>query len=187
MQAKEERLKAFQEGFYAWRTKEAQNEQALMDTAPLIGDYFASFNTVEELKADVADRNSTKIKKLDKHNKRTFGSLLYCKLSLDLFIKTLPENATEEKRVLTQLDEVLTNFYADPKGYGTTALEKLPQIAEQLFKMDVKKLSDPKAYRMLCMEIYGMISIMTRALSHMGGFTKVLVSAVIDLGALQKK
>lgn len=56
-------MKSKEERFNEWRQEKAKSEQAYIKTVPLVEEYIKSFDTLAELRSDVANPDSEKIKK----------------------------------------------------------------------------------------------------------------------------
>lgn len=135
-------MKSKEERFNEWRQEKAKSEQAYIKTVPLVEEYIKSFDTLTELRNDVANPDSEKIKKMDAHKKRTLGVLLYAKLKLDEVIEKIPDSDSQEKDLLVELNNTLSKVYDNPKSDAKNRVKILIETTEHL--LDMENHSDPQ-------------------------------------------
>ncbi|HAT1978225.1 TPA: Dot/Icm T4SS effector Lem20 [Legionella pneumophila] len=174
-------MKSKEERFNEWRQEKAKSEQAYIKTVPLVEEYIKSFDTLTELRNDVANPDSEKIKKMDAHKKRTLGVLLYAKLKLDEVIEKIPDSDSQEKDLLVELNNTLSKVYDNPKSDAKNRVKILIETTEHL--LDMENHSDPQLAKELCADLYALLCIAKRSLKK----HETLASWFIDVHEINKK
>ncbi|HDV5710485.1 TPA: Dot/Icm T4SS effector Lem20 [Legionella pneumophila] len=174
-------MKNKEERFNEWRQEKAKSEQAYIKTAPLVEEYIKSFDTLAELRNDVANPDSEKIKKMDAHKRRTLGVLLYAKLKLDEVIEKIPDSDSQEKDLLVELNNTLSKVYDNPKSDAKNRVKVLIEATEHLLHME--NHSDPQLAKELCTDLYALLCIAKRSLKK----NEILASWFIDVHEINKK
>ncbi|HAT1823274.1 Dot/Icm T4SS effector Lem20 [Legionella pneumophila] len=174
-------MKSKEERFNEWRQEKAKSEQAYIKTVPLVEEYIKSFDTLAELRNDVANPNSEKIKKMDAHKRRTLGVLLYAKLKLDEVIEKISDSDSQEKDLLIELNNTLSKAYDNPKSDAKNRVKILIETTEQL--LDIEHHSYPQLAKELCADLYALLCIAKRSLKK----NEILASWFIDVHEINKK
>ncbi|HAT2008562.1 TPA: Dot/Icm T4SS effector Lem20 [Legionella pneumophila] len=174
-------MKSKEERFNEWRQEKAKSEQAYIKTVPLVEEYIKSFDTLAELRNDVANPNSEKIKKMDAHKRRTLGVLLYAKLKLDEVIEKISDSDSQEKDLLIELNNTLSKAYDNPKSDAKNRVKVLIETTEQL--LDIEHHSYPQLAKELCADLYALLCIAKRSLKK----NEILASWFIDVHEINKK
>ncbi|CZG68683.1 Dot/Icm T4SS effector Lem20 [Legionella pneumophila serogroup 1] len=174
-------MKSKEERFNEWRQEKAKSEQAYIKTVPLVEEYIKSFDTLAELRNDVANPNSEKIKKMDAHKRRTLGVLLYAKLKLDEVIEKISDSDSQEKDLLIELNNTLSKAYDNPKSDAKNRVKILIETTEQL--LDIQHHSYPQLAKELCADLYALLCIAKRSLKK----NEILASWFIDVHEINKK
>lgn len=174
-------MKSKEERFNEWRQEKAKSEQAYIKTVPLVEKYIKSFDTLAELRNDVANPNSEKIKKMDAHKRRTLGVLLYAKLKLDEVIEKISDSDSQEKDLLIELNNTLSKAYDNPKSDAKNRVKILIETTEQL--LDIQHHSYPQLAKELCADLYALLCIAKRSLKK----NEILASWFIDVHEINKK
>ncbi|CZG51721.1 TPA: Dot/Icm T4SS effector Lem20 [Legionella pneumophila] len=174
-------MKSKEERFNEWRQEKAKSEQAYIKTVPLVEEYIKSFDTLTELRNDVANPNSEKIKKMDAHKRRTLGVLLYAKLKLDEVIEKISDSDSQEKDLLIELNNTLSKAYDNPKSDAKNRVKILIETTEQL--LDIEHHSYPQLAKELCADLYALLCIAKRSLKK----NEILASWFIDVHEINKK
>ncbi|CZG46792.1 TPA: Dot/Icm T4SS effector Lem20 [Legionella pneumophila subsp. pneumophila] len=174
-------MKSKEERFNEWRQEKAKSEQAYIKTVPLVEEYIKSFDTLAELRNDVANPNSEKIKKMDAHKRRTLGVLLYAKLKLDEVIEKISDSDSQEKDLLVELNNTLSKAYDNPKSDAKKRVKILIETTEHL--LDIEHHSYPQLAKELCADLYALLCIAKRSLKK----NEILASWFIDVHEINKK
>lgn len=174
-------MKSKEEWFNEWRQEKAKSEQAYIKTVPLVEEYIKSFDTLAELRSDVANPDSEKIKKMDAHKRRTLSVLLYAKLKLDEVIEKISDSDSQEKDLLVELNNTLSKVYDNPKSDAKKRVKILIETTEHL--LDIKNHSDPQLAKELCADLYALLCIAKRSLKK----NEILASWFIDVHEINKK
>ncbi|HAT8859803.1 TPA: purine NTPase [Legionella pneumophila subsp. pneumophila] len=174
-------MKSKEERFNEWRQEKAKSEQAYIKTVPLVEEYIKSFGTLAELRNDVANPNSEKIKKMDAHKRRTLGVLLYAKLKLDEVIEKISDSDSQEKDLLVELNNTLSKAYDNPKSDAKNRVKILIETTEHL--LDIEHHSYPQLAKELCVDLYALLCIAKRSLKK----NEILASWFIDVHEINKK
>ncbi|HBD7142323.1 TPA: Dot/Icm T4SS effector Lem20 [Legionella pneumophila] len=174
-------MKSKEERFNEWRQEKAKSEQAYIKTVPLVEEYIKSFDTLAQLRNDVANPNSEKIKKMDAHKRRTLGVLLYAKLKLDEVIEKISDSDSQEKDLLIELNNTLSKAYDNPKSDAKNRVKILIETTEQL--LDIEHHSYPQLAKELCADLYALLCIAKRSLKK----NEILASWFIDVHEINKK
>lgn len=174
-------MKSKEERFNEWRQEKAKSEQAYIKTVPLVEEYIKSFDTLAELRNDVANPNSEKIKKMDAHKRRTLGVLLYAKLKLDEVIEKISDSDSQEKDLLIELNNTLSKAYDNPKSDAKNRVKILIETTEHL--LNIEHHSYPQLAKELCADLYALLCIAKRSLKK----NEILASWFIDVHEINKK
>ncbi|WP_408069196.1 Dot/Icm T4SS effector Lem20 [Legionella pneumophila] len=174
-------MKSKEERFNEWRQEKAKSEQAYIKTVPLVEEYIKSFDTLAELRNDVANPNSEKIKKMDAHKRRTLGVLLYAKLKLDEVIEKISDSDSQEKDLLIELNNTLSKAYDNPKSDAKNRVKILIETTEHL--LNIEHHSYPQLAKELCADLYALLCIAKRSLKK----NEILASWFIDAHEINKK
>ncbi|HEI8739224.1 TPA: Dot/Icm T4SS effector Lem20 [Legionella pneumophila] len=174
-------MKSKEERFNEWRQEKAKSEQAYIKTVPLVEEYIKSFDTLAELRSDVANPDSEKIKKMDAHKRRTLGVLLYAKLKLDEVIEKISDSDSQEKDLLVELNNTLSKAYDNPKSDAKKRVKILIETTEHL--LDIEHHSYPQLAKELCADLYALLCIAKRSLKK----NEILASWFIDVHEINKK
>ncbi|HAU3921221.1 TPA: purine NTPase, partial [Legionella pneumophila] len=158
-----------------------KSEQAYIKTVPLVEEYIKSFDTLAELRSDVANPDSEKIKKMDAHKRRTLGVLLYAKLKLDEVIEKISDSDSQEKDLLVELNNTLSKAYDNPKSDAKKRVKILIETTEHL--LDIEHHSYPQLAKELCADLYALLCIAKRSLKK----NEILASWFIDVHEINKK
>ncbi|AOU49727.1 Dot/Icm T4SS effector Lem20 [Legionella pneumophila] len=174
-------MKSKEERFNEWRQEKAKSEQAYIKTVPLVEEYIKSFDTLAELRNDVANPNSEKIKKMNAHKRRTLGVLLYAKLKLDEVIEKISDSDSQEKDLLIELNNTLSKAYDNPKSDAKNRVKILIETTEHL--LNIEHHSYPQLAKELCADLYALLCIAKRSLKK----NEILASWFIDVHEINKK
>ncbi|HBD7329652.1 TPA: Dot/Icm T4SS effector Lem20 [Legionella pneumophila] len=174
-------MKSKEERFNEWRQEKAKSEQAYIKTVPLVEEYIKSFDTLAELRSDVANPDSEKIKKMDAHKRRTLGVLLYAKLKLDEVIEKISDSDSQEKDLLIELNNTLSKAYDNPKSDAKNRVKILIETTEHL--LNIEHHSYPQLAKELCADLYALLCIAKRSLKK----NEILASWFIDVHEINKK
>ncbi|WP_457605074.1 Dot/Icm T4SS effector Lem20 [Legionella pneumophila] len=174
-------MKSKEERFNEWRQEKAKSEQAYIKTVPLVEEYIKSFDTLAELRNDVANPNSEKIKKMDAHKRRTLGVLLYAKLKLDEVIEKISDSDSQEKDLLIELNNTLSKAYDNPKSDAKNRVKILIETTEHL--LNIEHHSYPQLAKELCADLYALLCIAKISLKK----NEILASWFIDVHEINKK
>ncbi|WP_457607566.1 Dot/Icm T4SS effector Lem20 [Legionella pneumophila] len=174
-------MKSKEERFNEWRQEKAKSDQAYIKTVPLVEEYIKSFDTLAELRNDVANPNSEKIKKMDAHKRRTLGVLLYAKLKLDEVIEKISDSDSQEKDLLIELNNTLSKAYDNPKSDAKNRVKILIETTEHL--LNIEHHSYPQLAKELCADLYALLCIAKRSLKK----NEILASWFIDVHEINKK
>lgn len=134
-----------------------------------------------ELRSDVANPDSEKIKKMDAHKRRTLGVLLYAKLKLDEVIEKISDSDSQEKDLLVELNNTLSKAYDNPKSDAKKRVKILIETTEHL--LDIEHHSYPQLAKELCADLYALLCIAKRSLKK----NEILASWFIDVHEINKK
>ncbi|HAT6947804.1 TPA: purine NTPase [Legionella pneumophila] len=174
-------MKSKEERFNEWRQEKAKAEQAYIKTVPLVEEYIKSFDTLAQLRHDVANPDSEKIKKMDAHKRRTLGVLLYAKLKLDEVLEKIPDSDSQEKDLLVELNNTVSKVYDNPKSDAKNRVKVLIETTEHL--LDMENHSDPQLAKELCADLYALLCIAKRSLNK----NAILAGWFIDVEEINQK
>lgn len=172
--------------FDEWRGVKAIDEEAYINSALLIGEYIGKVDSLNQIRSDLSSTESEQYKAFEEYGKRSMGVMLYCKLCVEEALEKVPNIGAKEKKLLTEINDILSNAYSSPRKNPVANVHNLLSRANELLEMDVAALSDKKQARELYFAFYTMLSILQIKLSNLSFAERGLVST-LGLGDVVNK
>lgn len=172
--------------FDEWRGVKAIDEEAYINSALLIGEYIGNVDSLNQIRTDLSSTESEQYKAFEEYGKRSMGVMLYCKLCVEEALEKVPDIGAKEKKLLTEINDILSNAYDSPRKNPVANVHNLLSRANELLEMDVGALSDKKQARELYFAFYTMLSILQIKLSNLSFAERGLVST-LGLGEVVNK
>lgn len=180
-------MKSKEDRFKEWRQEKAKAEEIYIKSALMIGEYINSVQTLEQIKNDFRGVETKQYKALDAYGNRVPGSLLYCKLALEEALETEPEMIEMERKLLTEIRDILGHIYENPTSDVRKRLVRLMGNIRQYLDEDIMSFSDPKRNRELGFVLYAMLCLMYLKLDNLSWTLKLAISSFINIGQIKQE
>lgn len=180
------------ERFQAWRKAKAANEMNYFQSAMLIGDYIIKASGPEQIKNELVDKDSPKYKALHQYKKRLVGVLLYCKFTLDEILddeQMVSRGSPVERTLLVELRDLVIKVYNAPFSTRTPTIDSAIAKTNALLALELDAIVDKKHARVLCMALYGLLSITKISLMQYNEFnmvSKKLIDQIVNVDEIKK-
>ncbi|BCA94822.1 purine NTPase [Legionella antarctica] len=173
------------ERFGQWRGKKSDDEQSIIKSALLIGDYVHSVKYLDTIKSDLSDNLSNQYIAFNKYEERSYGVLLHCKLQIEEALDQIPVTGITERILLNDLKIILEEIYDNPRSNPSQKGNDLIIKTKKLLMLNSEHLADKKLAKFLCFDLYVLLNIVNLSLSQLTWWQEMAVKAVMDLNKMK--
>ena len=175
------------ERFIKWRGQKADSEHKYIKSALLVNKYVHSVKQLETIKIEFSSLHSKYYLKFNKYDRRAHGVLLFCKLEIEEALDQIPESSVTERKLLTDLDNILEHFYHNSRNNIAERIDLLIASAKQLLELNEDQFVDKKQAKRLCFDLYTFLSIGNLALNNLNMAQRLFVNTVVNLDKVKQE
>ncbi|KTD22023.1 purine NTPase, putative [Legionella lansingensis] len=174
----------FRDYFTRWRLKEAKNEELRLKTAVEIANYVSSALNIEKINQELKDSYSPPYKKFASYGELNYGSLLYCKLILEVYIEDsglLRLEESEEKILLEKITYNIAGLYLESRVQTQEKLEGLVKNSTLWLEKFTANRNNPEHVKYLCCAFYVFLKTLTISLSQYYPWAKKATAKLVGI------